>query len=198
MSVKIHGKEYQTVAERLSLFHKDHSNGSIRTEIIKELSNGDFVTIMAVVIPDIEKPIRYFTGHAREVFTKTGINQTSAYENCETSAIGRALASAGYLGTEFASADEVAVAIQGQAKTAVDTFKGTVIEVKPKIEKENNIISEPQKKRLFNFMKESGVPNDVVKQYMRDKWKIESSHSITKGEMYEDICNFIQNFGPKE
>ena len=117
MTVKIHGKDYKTVAERLNEFHGEHKDGSINTEIIKELSSEEFVTIKAtVIIGSGAVGSRTFTGHAREVFSKIGINSTSAYENCETSAIGRALASAGYMGSEFASADEVANAISGQAK----------------------------------------------------------------------------------
>jgi hypothetical protein len=55
-----------------------------------------------------------FTGHAYEEIGSTQINKTSALENCETSAIGRALSSAGYAGSEFASAEEVATAINKQ------------------------------------------------------------------------------------
>ena len=58
-----------------------------------------------------------FTGHAYEVQGAGFINKTSHVENAETSAIGRALASAGYIGgTEFASAEEVANAVKQQAE----------------------------------------------------------------------------------
>jgi hypothetical protein len=59
------------------------------------------------------------TGHAEEKRNASFINRTSALENAETSAIGRALASAGFIGSEFASADEVAIAIQAQANSKV-------------------------------------------------------------------------------
>ena len=55
-----------------------------------------------------------YTGHAVEVYNSSMINKTSALENCETSSIGRALASAGFGGSEFASADEVSNAISQQ------------------------------------------------------------------------------------
>ena len=109
MSVKIHGKDYKTVAERVTEFHKDHKdNKSILTEII-QFKDG-IVVVKAVV--KIGESI--FCGHAYEELGSSKINETSALENCETSAIGRALASAGYLGSEFASADELVGALNKQ------------------------------------------------------------------------------------
>lgn len=115
MPVKIHGKDYKTVAERVKEIHEKHSGDiSILTEIIS--INEEKVLIKA----KIEIGEQLFTGHAMEVFGSTMINKTSALENAETSAIGRALASAGYGGTEFASADEVANAIAQQSTTEED------------------------------------------------------------------------------
>ena len=54
------------------------------------------------------------TGFAEEVRAASKINRTSALENAETSAVGRALAALGLAGTEYASADEVANAITQQ------------------------------------------------------------------------------------
>ena len=109
MPVKIHGKDYKTVAERLSEFHSDHKEvKSVITEII-QFKDGIVVVKAAVKIGD-----NVFTGHAYEEIGSTKINETSSLENAETSSIGRALASAGYAGTEFASADEVANAIAKQ------------------------------------------------------------------------------------
>ena len=88
MPVKIHGKEYITVAERVADFHKNHKeNRSIITEII-QFKDG-VVVVKAVVKTGDD----VFTGHAYEDIGSTKINTTSALENCETSAIGRALAS---------------------------------------------------------------------------------------------------------
>jgi len=109
MPVDIHGKEYKMVVERVDEFHKDHKeNRSIITEII-QFKDGIVVVKAAVKIGD-----DVFTGHAYEEIGSTQINKTSALENCETSAIGRALSSAGYAGSEFASAEEVAAAISKQ------------------------------------------------------------------------------------
>jgi hypothetical protein len=109
--VSIHGKEYQTVAYRVGKFRECHNfDLSIQTELISV--EGDYV-IMKAVISNPEGFI-VATGHAEEKRNSTNINKTSALENCETSAIGRALASLGMGGTEFASADEVANAMVQQ------------------------------------------------------------------------------------
>lgn len=105
--VNIHGKEYQTVAHRVNKFRADYTGHSIMTEIIE---SNDKAVIMKASITD-ENNYVIATGHAEEVRGSTNINKTSALENCETSAIGRALACFGLLGTEFASADEVQHAI---------------------------------------------------------------------------------------
>lgn len=115
-TVNIRGNQYVTVAERLRLLHlnSDVNNPpSINTEIIS-VESGVFI-VKATLIPDTSKPESFFTGHAVEDENKGQINRTSALENCETSAIGRALGNAG-LGTVegIASADEVANAIYQQ------------------------------------------------------------------------------------
>ena len=110
MPVKIHGKDYTTCAERLATFHKRFKDQtkSIITEII-QFKDG-IVVVKAVI--KIGEDV--FCGHAYEDIGSSPINTTSALENCETSAIGRALASAGYLGSEFASADELVTALNKQ------------------------------------------------------------------------------------
>lgn len=123
MPVNIHGKEYKTVAERVAEFREALGHDfSIVTEII---SAGEIVQMKAAVISEEGRVIA--TGFAEEVRGSTNINKTSALENCETSAVGRALAAFGYGGTEYASADEVAAAIAQQTemevrKKAVDFY----------------------------------------------------------------------------
>ena len=116
MSVKIHGKEYRTVAERVNLFHDENKDAvkSIKTKIL--FTQEDKVVMRATVTVGDS----IYTGHAEEVYGSSRINETSALENCETSAIGRALASAGLGGSEFASADEVANAIINQGEDKKD------------------------------------------------------------------------------
>jgi len=109
--VNIRGKEYQTVALRVQKFREAHPTWSITTQI--EERTDDYVVMSAGIRNEDERLIA--TGHAEEYRKSSQINGTSALENCETSAIGRALAVAGFGGTEFASANEVQNAIHQQA-----------------------------------------------------------------------------------
>ena len=111
--IQIHGKDYVMVKDRIIFFNENFPNGSITTEL--KATDNSFI-FKAIVTPDVENPSRYFTGHAEEIIGSSQINKTSALENCETSAIGRALGCMG-IGVEesFASADEVKNAMYKQA-----------------------------------------------------------------------------------
>ena len=116
-TISIRGKQYVTVAESLRQLHLSVSNDmpgpSIDTKIV--YAEGGIYIVKATVIPDITQPECFFTGHAKEDESKGQVNGTSALENCETSAIGRALGNAGYGSAEsIASANEVMNAMHQQ------------------------------------------------------------------------------------
>ena len=121
-TIDIHGKPYVMVKDRVIHFNNEYPNGCIRSKMIDRIDK--VVIFEAMVIPDIENPERYFTGHAEEEIGSSQINNTSALENCETSAVGRALAMMGIGADEsFASADEVSNAVhqQGNSKPQVQS-----------------------------------------------------------------------------
>lgn len=104
-TIDIKGKEYVMVKDRLIAFNEMYPNGSIVTEKTELDTRVEF---KATVTPDVEKPTRIFTGHSQAVWGDGYINKTSALENAETSAVGRALAMMGIGVIEsIASADEV-------------------------------------------------------------------------------------------
>lgn len=115
--VNIHGKEYKTVALRVNEFrgHPDTKNWGVETELIH--NNPELVIMKAVIKDDSGRIIG--TGWAEEKRDASKINQISALENCETSAIGRALAAVGLAGEEYASANEVSDAIIQQKQKEV-------------------------------------------------------------------------------
>lgn len=112
--VNIRGKEYQTVALRVHNFRAEFKAHSLITEVLHR--DRECVVIRASISDEAGRVLA--TGHAEEYRADGQINATSALENAETSAIGRALAAFGLGGTEFASADEVARAVSGQKAKA--------------------------------------------------------------------------------
>ena len=108
--VVIHGREYETVALRVKKFREKHPNYRLLTEI--QHRDEDCVVMRAMIADEEGRTLA--TGHSEEYRQSSTINKTSALENAETSAIGRALAALGLGGTEFATADEVANAIKQQ------------------------------------------------------------------------------------
>ncbi len=95
MNKEFDPKDYVLVRERIMTFKVDYPQRAIRTEIVHD--DGKTVVMKAMVWPDASCPERFFTGHAEEDRHRGDVNVAgSALENCETSAVGRALAFMGY------------------------------------------------------------------------------------------------------
>ena len=116
--IDVKGKNYVMVPQRVTAFRKLYPEGFIRTKL---LSLDDGVCVM-------QAEVGYYTGGGTEVILSSGfayeketssyINKTSYIENCETSAVGRALGFLG-LGIEgggICSAEELANALNNQQK----------------------------------------------------------------------------------
>ena len=86
--------DYEPVEVRLEKFIKDYPAFRIATEL--EVVEATRYIVKAYLFKDAQDGVAWATGYAEETVTSRGVNQTSALENCETSAIGRALANAGY------------------------------------------------------------------------------------------------------
>ena len=110
--IKIRNNEYMKVAGRVLEMHAKYPDCvSITSEILDETES--YITVKSTVVITDEKGAREFSGHAREYFDfddRKSVNFASALENAETSAIGRAIGSAGVgiiPGSAFASANEI-------------------------------------------------------------------------------------------
>jgi hypothetical protein len=86
--------DYEPVEVRLEKFIKDYPSFRIATEL--EVVEASRYIVKAYLYKDASDGVAWATGYAEETVSTRGVNQTSALENCETSAIGRALANAGY------------------------------------------------------------------------------------------------------
>ena len=115
--ITIKGKQYATVDARVAAFWELYPQGSITTELLED--DGDRCVFKATAYDGDRCSLA--TGHAFEVRGASNINKTSYIENCETSAVGRAL---GFLGIgsngSIASADEVKNAIEQQVKSPAE------------------------------------------------------------------------------
>lgn len=98
--IKIHGKQYAEVKDRIKLFRAQHPDWSISTDCVARAEDMSWVLFQAIIMSPDEKQV--FTGWAfeRESSDKDDVNYTSHVENCETSAVGRALANMDFAGSE--------------------------------------------------------------------------------------------------
>jgi hypothetical protein len=94
MSFMFNLADYEPVEVRLEKFISEHKNFRISTEL--EVVEASRYIVKAYLFKDASDSVAWATGYAEETVSSRGVNQTSALENCETSAIGRALANAGY------------------------------------------------------------------------------------------------------
>lgn len=98
------GKKYTMVQDRVLAWRQTYGlEHGVEAEVIRD--DGQIVQVRCQIRDADGKVIG--TGHAEEVRGSSNVNKTSALENCETSALGRALASIGLHGGEYASANEL-------------------------------------------------------------------------------------------
>jgi len=115
--------DYETVEERLVKFWKEHPDGQIHTKVL-EHSSSRFIVEASIYRTEADaRP--WTTGLAEETVQGRGVNATSALENCETSAIGRALANAGYAtkGKRASREEMTKVAAKQEVKAKIEEVK---------------------------------------------------------------------------
>lgn len=131
----IKGKDYAEVNQRIKAFRQVYPTGQIATEM---LSNENGVCVFKATVGYYTNDGEFIglaNGTAYEKESSSFINKTSYIENCETSAVGRALGMCGFgIDTSVASAEEVQNAINNQNNTETTTlnFNGTEAKATPK------------------------------------------------------------------
>jgi len=116
MPISLHGKEYFTVPERMALLKEEIGIANYTMDSTILHHDSERVIVKVELIIDHGDKKQSYAGHAEELRDgkSNPINRTSALENAETSALGRALAAAGWAGTEMASAEELLQALTQQ------------------------------------------------------------------------------------
>ena len=100
------GKKYAQVTTRVELFRRNFIGWGIETEAMKIGEGKGASVIVKATVTDENGAVKA-TGHASETVGNGQVNSTSALENAETSAIGRALSCLGLHGGEYASLNEM-------------------------------------------------------------------------------------------
>jgi hypothetical protein len=116
--------DYETVESRLEKFWKEFPDGRVSTEL--EVCESNRYVVKAYLYRTYLDGVAYSTGYAEEKDTDRGVNATSALENCETSAIGRALANAGFAAKGKRPSREEMAKVEKPIKLKVDREEATV------------------------------------------------------------------------
>ena len=188
-AVPQHGKDYYTVASRHSVLISNFvGRVSINSEIIEALCDENKVAVKVILKVDNWGS---FSGLALERYDSSFINKTSALENAETSALGRALASFGLHGSEFASADELINAKNNQnKKTIVEDQKKEKIDdiyIATKLE-----VIENNKDKKNSTALRSDLENLKTRIYKANKWD-----SFVKSNLYKKYFTLQNKNKPK-
>jgi hypothetical protein len=119
-------EDYETVEERLIKFWNDHPDGRIDTTLVEHTLQR-FIVRASIYRTEVDAQA-WSTGFAEETVSTRGVNSTSALENCETSAIGRALANAGYASKgKRPSREEMAKVKQSEPKPFAEKLAKKII-----------------------------------------------------------------------
>lgn len=154
--------EYIEVADRIPLFWQEHPDGGIVTEIVR--IEGAEVIVMATLYRS--KGDVLATGIAREVEGKSPVNRTSHVENAETSAIGRALANAGFTGSAKRASRQEMEKVQRQQADHDELLR---------------YISAEGKKVADEVTLDVGDKQVPLKEYVRKNWNaIKERHALAR------------------
>lgn len=202
--------EYVTVNQRIKAFHELYPKGKIVTEIIK--IEPELAVMKATVTPNVEDESRYFNGFAQERPSYGWINKTDCLENCETSAVGRAL---GFLGIGIDQAIATVEDIKSAMKAyeGIDTFtakgedvpmpKAKETTAPPKQEVVPPILDDQEKTEAEDVETEESKPEPLKAHEMADQ--VISDEQIGKiknlttnhGYTYKEIIEIIGHLGYK-
>ena len=165
--------DYVTVNTRIEKFYEKFPDGSIQTELI---SLQDGMCIYKAYAYRDREDTKPCTGHAYEKEGSSYINKTSYIENCETSAVGRALAMMGFeIKKSIASREEVENAkLQQEMAEPITKLRADV---------------------LYKTMIGKGLTDEKIKETLQKNYGVETVYELTAGQ-YGQILNNL-NKGDK-
>ena len=158
-TTNIKGKEYAEVNQRVKAFRTLYPEGFITTEIL--CREGGLCIIKATVGYYADgKSVILATGTAYEKEGSSQINRTSYIENCETSAVGRALGMAGFgIDTSIASADEMNNALLQQNTSDVQK----TVQTEPPVQKP----VQAEQTAPYDILQESAADSELRLKWLK-------------------------------
>jgi len=195
----IKGKGYAPVNQRIKAFRMVHPCGRIVTEMLK---NDKDMCIFRCIVYDADMKT-LATGTAYETPNSTYINKTSYIENCETSAVGRALGFAGFgIDASIASKEEVENANRKQddiARRERDEIRRKIDELEYVPEEDGSKpLTSVQRFALENLLEAEGVPVAFALGHFRNAKKIEDLTQSQGVVMRTNIARIRANYEKKE
>jgi len=177
---------YETVEDRLKAFWRDHPNARISTEIAHITTEGTCVTIRAEIFKQEEDARPVSTGIAQETKGQGGFANADAWmENCETSAIGRALANWKYQGSTKPRPSREEMSKVGNQKPDQETPKKKPLA--QEITKFPSSLTEPQlKEMVFSMCNEDKDFAKKCYQTSMTRFKMDKSISDNVGDWSND------------
>lgn len=188
-TINIKGKEYVQVNERLKEFRNNFKDYSLTTEIIE--LGADNCTMKATITDD--KGVIRATGYAREVVAKSPINKFAFVENCETSAIGRALGNFGIgIDTAICTADEFLTKLSQDIEQKTPAQKASETRAKNKATKAE--VEAGAKKAMDWAVK---LPDNSIEIYSDDWKRVDKMEELLREWNSPLLQSFLETVRPK-
>ena len=144
----IKGNDYVEVSERVKAYWKLYPKGRIETEMSFFDNDKGFCVFKATVYDNNKEPKGYGHAHEYQADKSSMVNRTSYVENCETSAIGRAMAAAGIL-IEYGMASKEEIDAAKKKAKQMDEMEAKKSKPAPKDKPEvHNYIPQPEPETL--------------------------------------------------
>lgn len=178
-------KDYVDVQTRILQFWKDHPHGAIRTRLMSDPSDFTTCRYVAEVFKEAANASPDATGYAFEIAGTGMANKTSHEENCETSAIGRALANMGYAtsGKDRPSREEMskASAPAKPSNAPQQAAQAPQRNDKAPVDLMAQAVNQAGLKKLHAVLADYGLTHDHLTAYAIDQGH-ESSKQLTNGQ----------------
>lgn len=158
-------ESYETVQERLDSFWIRYPDGRVNTQLIHQ-GDKTFVVVASLYRDTLAESVPFAMGMAEEVIDSSPVNKTSALENCETSAIGRALRNGG-------------IGKQASREEMEKVERRTVVEAPQQILNPNEIVAEAEAAKTIDEL--------------RGVWAKANDLTLTQSQTYKDSNGFTVN-----